>query len=203
MSAVEYYYLHHCPSWHGENVEMKVQGTSSEFYPRRNYKVKTKVADASGEKKYVHMYMNEGPFTGKEKQLDWFYFDNYTVGTTKFTMKIDFMESSGSYNVGFANLVANAYTKHPLEDYVAAGAIQEVDSQEIAEASSYQKDVQYYYKNSKGNYEEATLSSPEDFTKSSKKLGLKNGTDEVKWYTMVTTYKPGTIENIQDYRTSV
>lgn len=203
MSAVEYYYLHHCPSWHGENVEMKVQGTSSEFYPRRNYKVKTKVADADGEKKYVHMYMNEGPFAGKEKQLDWFYFDNYTVGTTKFTMKIDFMESSGSYNVGFANLVANAYTKHPLEDYVAAGAIQEVDSQEITEASSYQEGVQYYYKNSKGNYKEATLSGPEDFAKSSNDLGLKNGTDEVKWYTMVTTYKPGTIENIQDYRTSV
>lgn len=203
MSAVEYYYLHHCPSWHGENVEMKVQGTSSEFYPRRNYKVKTKVADADGEKKYVHMYMNEGPFAGKEKQLDWFYFDNYTVGTTKFTMKIDFMESSGSYNVGFANLVANAYTKHPLDDYVAAGAIQEVDNQEITEASSYQENVQYYYKNSKGSYKEATLSGPEDFTKSSNDLGLKNGTDEVKWYTMVTTYKPGAIENIQDYRTSV
>lgn len=198
MSAVEYYYLHHCPSWHGENVEMKVQGTSSEFYPRRNYKVKTKVADASGEKKYVHMYMNEGPFTGKEKQLDWFYFDNYTVGTTKFTMKIDFMESSGSYNVGFANLVANAYTKHPLEDYMAAGAIQD---QEITEASSYQEDVQYYYKNSKGSYKKATLSGPEDFVKSSNDLELENGTDEVKWYTMV--YKPGTIENIQDYRTSV
>lgn len=202
MSAVEYYYLHHCPSWHGENVEMKVQGTSSEFYPRRNYKVKTKVADADGEKKYVHMYMNEGPFAGKEKQLDWFYFDNYTVGTTKFTMKIDFMESSGSYNVGFANLVANAYTKHPLDDYVAAGAIQDADTQ-VTEASSYQEDVQYYYKNSKGKYKEATLSGPEDFAKSSNDLGLKNGTDEVKWYTMVTTYKPGTIENIQDYRTSV
>lgn len=202
MSAVEYYYLHHCPSWHGENVEMKVQGTSSEFYPRRNYKVKTKLADADGEKKYVHMYMNEGPFTGKEKQLDWFYFDNYTVGTTKFTMKIDFMESSGSYNVGFANLVANAYTKHPLDDYVAAGAIQDADNQ-TTEASEYQEGVQYYYKNSKGNYKEATLSGPEDFVKSSNDLGLKNGTDEVKWYTMVTTYKPGTIENIQDYRTSV
>lgn len=202
MNAVEYYYLHHCPSWHGENVEMKVQGTSSEFYPRRNYKVKTKVADASGEKKYVHMYMNEGPFTGKEKQLDWFYFDNYTVGTTKFTMKIDFMESSGSYNVGFANLVANAYTKHPLEDYIAAGAIQDADSQ-TTEASEYQEGVQYYYKNSKGNYKEATLSGPEDFAKSSKALGLKNGTDEAKWYTMVTTYRQGTIENIQDYRTSV
>lgn len=200
MSAVEYYYLHHCPSWHGENVEMKVQGTSSEFYPRRNYKVKTKLADADGEKKYVHMYMNEGPFTGKEKQLDWFYFDNYTVGTTKFTMKIDFMESSGSYNVGFANLVANAYTKHPLDDYVAAGAIQDADSQ-TAEASEYQEGVQYYYKNSKGNYKEATLSGPEDFNKSP--IGMKYNTDDAKWYTMETTYKPSTIENIQDYRTSV
>lgn len=200
MSAVEYYYLHHCPSWHGENVEMKVQGTSSEFYPRRNYKVKTKLADADGEKKYVHMYMNEGPFTGKEKQLDWFYFDNYTVGTTKFTMKIDFMESSGSYNVGFANLVANAYTKHPLEDYIAAGAIQDADSQ-TTEASTYQEGVQYYYINKKGKPKEATISSLEDFNKSP--IGMEYNTDDAKWYTMKTTYKPSTIENIQDYRTSV
>ena len=27
------------------------------------------------------------------------------------------MESSGSYNMGFANLVGNAYSKHPLKDY--------------------------------------------------------------------------------------
>lgn len=203
MTAVQYYYLHHCPSWHGSNVEMNVQGTSSEFYPRRNYKVKTKVADADGEKKYVHMYMNSGPFSGQEKQLDWFYFDNYTVGTTKFTMKIDFMESSGSYNVGFANLVANAYNKHPLDDYVAAGAIQEVGEQAETEATEYEEGTQYYYKNSKGNFKEATLIGPEDFAKSSKELGLKNGTDEVKWYTLTTTYKPTTIQNIQDYRTSV
>ena len=43
--------------------------------------------------------------------------DNDKVGTTKFTMKIDYMESSGSYNTGFANLVHGAYTKHPLYDY--------------------------------------------------------------------------------------
>jgi len=48
--------------------------------------------------------------------------NSYTIGTTKFTMKIDYMESSGSYNMGFANLVDNAYTKHPLEDYNKAGA---------------------------------------------------------------------------------
>jgi hypothetical protein len=43
--------------------------------------------------------------------------DNDKVGTTKFTMKIDYMESSGTYNTGFANLVHGAYTKHPLQDY--------------------------------------------------------------------------------------
>jgi hypothetical protein len=43
--------------------------------------------------------------------------DNKTVGTTKFTLKIDFMESSGDYNRGFANLVNEIYSKHPAEDY--------------------------------------------------------------------------------------
>jgi hypothetical protein len=37
-------------------------------------------------------------------------------------MKIDYMESSGSYNMGFANLVKNGYSKHPLDDYNSAGA---------------------------------------------------------------------------------
>jgi hypothetical protein len=48
--------------------------------------------------------------------------NNYEVGTTKFTMKIDYMESSGSYNGGFCRLAHNAYSKHPLDDYVTAGA---------------------------------------------------------------------------------
>ena len=57
--------MHHCPSWKGENVAMSVQGTSSEFYPRRNYKAKTKNLDDPYNKdssKTVHMYMNRGPF---------------------------------------------------------------------------------------------------------------------------------------------
>jgi len=48
--------------------------------------------------------------------------NNYVAGTTKFTMKIDYMESSGTYNMGFANLVKNGYSKHPLDDYNNAGA---------------------------------------------------------------------------------
>ena len=201
VKAIKNYYMHHCPSWIGDNITMSVQGTSSEFYPRRNYKLKTKTEreldktnhkkdkDAMNEaaaldnsrdiyKTYVNMMMNRGPFAtdyaadiagydedpcvlsadnfdadttyyedvkgeneieltaatyeknkyyvansayrkfGKENtRLKYFYFDNYTAGTTKFTMKIDFMESSGSYNMGLANLVKNAYSKHPLEDY--------------------------------------------------------------------------------------
>jgi hypothetical protein len=63
--TVEEYYMHHCPSWKGENVAMSVQGTSSEFYPRRNYKAKTKNNDDpydSDSPKSVHMYMNRGPY---------------------------------------------------------------------------------------------------------------------------------------------
>mgnify|MGYP007038181039 CR=1 FL=1 len=49
-----------------------------------------------------------------------FHMDNEFIGTNKFTWKIDYMESSGSYNTGFANLMGNLqhplYTKHPLDD---------------------------------------------------------------------------------------
>ena len=40
--------------------------------------------------------------------------NNYTNPTDRWTMKVDYMESSGSYNAGFASMVGNAYTKHPL-----------------------------------------------------------------------------------------
>ena len=146
-AAVREYYLHHCPSFTGENWEITVQGTSSQFYPRRNYKIKSKTEfDSDGEER-THIWLNEGPFAtdyivhGMTRNIeededdpsvipytnpchsDWFYMDNYDVGTNRFTMKIDYMESSGSYNGGFANLVANAYTKHPLDDYVKEGMI--------------------------------------------------------------------------------
>jgi hypothetical protein len=51
--------------------------------------------------------------------------DNQDIGVNKFTWKIDYMESSGSYNTGFANLMGNLqyplYTKHPLEDLGLSG----------------------------------------------------------------------------------
>lgn len=38
-----------------------MQGTSSEFYPRRNYKAKTKTKNDGDETKRVHIFLNRGP----------------------------------------------------------------------------------------------------------------------------------------------
>ena len=141
VAAIKDYYKYHCPSWKSDaGVEMAVQGTSSEFYPRRNYKLKTKTEYDSDEKERTHIFLHKGPWEEtynkemeavKNKTLalgdetcrqSFWYLDNYTNGTTKWTMKVDFMESSGSYNSGFANLVANGYSKHPLKDYIDGGA---------------------------------------------------------------------------------
>lgn len=60
-AAVKTYYQHHCPSWKGNNIDLSVQGTSSEFYPRRNYKAKTKTTHDADETKRVHIFLNRGP----------------------------------------------------------------------------------------------------------------------------------------------
>ena len=171
--AVKTYYKHHCPSFtssirNNDKVGFEVQGTSSEFYPRRNYKIKTKVEgnfnwkpaeDFSDEDKAelkaeeleqletegglfmeeesLNLFMNRGPFEedfaadqaaveadlkhlGHEatRLADGWYMNNYTNATDRWTMKVDYMESSGSYNAGFASWVGNSYTKHPLQDYM-------------------------------------------------------------------------------------
>jgi hypothetical protein len=179
----EWYYYTHCPSFSATSVDIDVQGTSSQGYPRRNYKTKYKKAKNW---KFTH-----GPLAGKLMTQEWyfkaipgtndpvkykvmdpettdinilvppikkgdtetdeeftirtkqyeaavkakkdelkaaadkvlsstFHMDNEEIGTNVFTMKIDYMESSGSYNTGFANLMGNLkhplYLKHPLED---------------------------------------------------------------------------------------
>jgi hypothetical protein len=158
QEGIKTYYKHHCPSWtstlsEGDLVEINVQGTSSEFYPRRNFKVKTKIKDvqiwdkdeenddgttgAFVEDDVLNIYMHKGPYAeiyAKEKKdiidndklygheecrlNDGWYMNNYTNGTDRWTFKVDYMESSGSYNAAFASMVANAYSKHPLQDYL-------------------------------------------------------------------------------------
>lgn len=107
----EDFYLAHCPSFTATNAELDVQGTSSQGYPRRNYKCKFKKA-----KWNVHLKDEEGNLTVKTPISKW-HMDNAEVGTNVFTWKIDYMESSGSYNTGFANLMGKMYPRHPMEYY--------------------------------------------------------------------------------------
>ena len=219
--TVEEYYKHHCPSWTGDNITIQIQGTSSEFYPRRNYKAKTK--DSS---KKVNMYMNRGPFvqtyanpeTKEQTHLDFFYMDNDTVGTTKFTLKIDFMESSGTYNMGFANLVKNAYTHHPLYDYYQKGAIMKADT-EYKVSTEYKEGTTYWYKNHKGNMkntvdDELKIQTAEDYAMGPVAFAQSIGQTKVltdpavegynTWYEATTVYSTApTPDYLDDYRTSV
>lgn len=217
LTAVQQYYMHHCPSWTSywpttENgalqevvdlnpqskkaVNMAVQGTSSEFYPRRNYKIKLKGKDKEGED-LIFMYMNKGPFAQKylddpaSTQLKYFYYDNNTVGTTTFTLKVDYMESSGSYNMGFANFVKNAYTKHPLHDYNKAGAFEKV-SETYPKANSFTEGTKYYVYNAEDDKYEKAEEQPT----------AGNFSDQT-YYTQVKTYTPYQFDKLEDYRTSV
>ena len=210
--TVEDYYKHHCPSWIAKNVDLSVQGTSSEFYPRRNYKAKTKIKvaelDENGKETYdkygdvvksseYAMQAHRGPFAaayeaeGKGEKLKYFYYDNNTVGCNKFTLKVDYMESSGSYNMGLANLVKYAYSKHPLQDYNASNAFSQVDettSQQEPVANNtdnYDPSITYYYYNHKGTLKNTaddelnTLSSAEDFALGPRGYAIKVGQSKV------------------------
>lgn len=179
--AVCLYYKHHCPSWTStlktaDRVEIVVQGTSSEFYPRRNFKIKTKVKDvevwddeeenddgtvgAFVEDDVLNIYMNKGPYAdiyvedakkvlddnkyyGHEecRLADGWYMNNYTNATDRWTMKVDYMESSGSYNAGYASLIGNAYTKHPLQDYL--GVINDPDGKLKSSISALSSSIRW------------------------------------------------------------
>lgn len=296
QKAVETYYKYHCPSFISDSASMSVQGTSSEFYPRRNYKIKTKNKDAVDGEKRVNIFLNRGPFreqynadmlgstqkpyilsttlgplvdsaTGqlkikyyedekgekevifsetnpykpntfyientnyvkrgseKTRQKYW-YFNNYTCGTHKFTMKIDYMESSGTYNMGFANMVKNAYSKHPLDDYNDAKAFQVEDPEQTNYilATKHKDGKVYWHKNHKGNWKSTdgiednlNVTNAEDFAKgpvalypeqyptAEKNKVLSDTASEYynKFYEIEFGYKDFKVNNTDDYRTSV
>lgn len=119
ITGVEY--IQGCPSFQAKNIEFDVQGTSSQGYPRRNYKGKFKKKDDNS-----WVYTN-GPL--KDKQIGekntfegveykGYYMDNDHSETT-FTWKADYMESSMTHNTGFASFVKELYGKHPLQDYIS------------------------------------------------------------------------------------
>lgn len=112
---------------------LNVQGTSSQGYPRRNFKWSAKQADAKW--KYTNGPLKDQPIyeydeqASAEKGKDVYKGAEYEgqtytkyrldseIGETTFCFKADYMESSGSYNTGFASFVKTTYDKHPLQDY--------------------------------------------------------------------------------------
>ena len=112
-------YLCGAPSFYAENIEFDVQGTSSQGYPRRNYKGKFKKKNNNSWK------YTAGPLQGQEidethslnnRDYKGYYMDN-TYSETTFTWKADYMESSMTHNTGFASFVNTLYDHHPLQDY--------------------------------------------------------------------------------------
>lgn len=124
-------------SFHAQNVELDVQGTSSQGYPRRNYKLKTK-EKISGVSSWTIPYKIE-TWDGDEAKKNYWYQDNNDtskiiskgkidigngVAVREFCLKADYMESSSTHNTQFANYVqtiANSDSegklglRHPLK----------------------------------------------------------------------------------------
>lgn len=106
----ESYYKKHAPSFTADEVTINVQGTSSQKYPRKNFKGKFKKAknwqcreksvnDLVGDKSLSKFYMNDNI---AEKTICW---------------KADYMDSSSCHNTGFASFAYELYWNHPLDYY--------------------------------------------------------------------------------------
>ena len=158
----EWTYYTHAPSFKANNVDINVQGTSSQKYPRRNYK--TKYKSSKNTWVYTQGSLKDKPLTGKYTVLDKqgnphnlaskYHMDNEFVGTNKFTWKIDYMESSATYNTGFANLMGNdqhpLYLKHPLDDLKSGNSSISTDGMRT---TVYGFPVLTFHKFADGSYE--------------------------------------------------
>ena len=98
-------YLKKAPSFKASNVIFNVQGTSSQKYPRKNFKAKFKKSKIE--------CLNEKI---ENKEMSKIFLDS-EIGEKTFTWKADFMDSSGTHNTGFASFVKLLYRNHPLDYY--------------------------------------------------------------------------------------
>ena len=111
-------------------VKLDIQGTSSQYYPRKNYKIKLPEA--------YQLRANSIP-------------------ETTFTCKADYMESSHSHNTGITKIVNSMYTQKTPPQLVNDAVRTAIDGFPIA--MFYQKDesseLEYYgvfnFNNDKGN----------------------------------------------------
>ena len=120
-------------SFKSKKKSLDVQGTSSQGYPRRNYKLKCKQEDAiwrltAGIFKDTPIYEYNAEKDkyygstitledGTEINIKKLQLDNAEIGESTFCLKADYMESSGTHNTGFASFVGTIYQHHPLYYY--------------------------------------------------------------------------------------
>lgn len=124
-------------NFHAQNVELNVQGTSSQGYPRRNYKLKLKqMIDSTTTPQWTTPFYSED-WDGVESNRDFWYGANKgaTIGGTlitddvisehtrkkvdigngiavkEFCLKADYMESSSTHNTAFAMLVGQVMSE--------------------------------------------------------------------------------------------
>ena len=103
-------YLKHAPSFEAKDVRFNVQGTSSQKYPRKNFKGKMLKEDTST------ITCTNAAIPADKKEMSKLYL-NPDAGEKTFTWKADYMDSSGKHNTGFTSFVKEVYNKHPLDYY--------------------------------------------------------------------------------------
>ena len=146
MSVADYYEMH-APSFQAIQAWVNVQGTSSQGYPRRNYKIKFK--------KSTSFKMHKGPFENlqasddKNKSISKIKLDD-PIGENAVTWKADYMESSGTHNTGFTSYVKTLYSKHPLQDYYADA---EIENLQYLRTTIYGFPMMVFQEHQDGSYE--------------------------------------------------
>lgn len=103
-------YLKHAPSFFAADVNLNVQGTSSQKYPRKNFKGKML-------KKSTSTLICSNELVPEEQRSMSRLYLNPDAGEKTFTWKADYMDSSGKHNTGFTSFVKEVYNKHPLDYY--------------------------------------------------------------------------------------
>lgn len=106
----EAYYKKHAPSFTADEVSINVQGTSSQKYPRKNFKGKFKKA-----KNWQCREDSVNELIGN-KSLSKFYMDD-NIAEKTICWKADYMDSSSCHNTGFASFAQELYWNHPLDYY--------------------------------------------------------------------------------------
>lgn len=165
-------------NFHAQNVICQVQGTSSEGYPRRNFKIKLKQGDSQlatirpfkfelwdGLDSTKDQYYDDAEHTQTDyisstsSKGKYNLFDSIAQGNKEstFCLKADFMDSSSTHNTCLANLIQNLSKDYGTDYDVRHPLIKDFGIK--ASDYSYLRTTVYgfpmiiFHENSKGKYE--------------------------------------------------